>query len=91
MTVLLWIRSYAQKHQVFVPIELQKAWTLLRWINGITGPAWLLETNEWPIQPETLSREETFATISHETKVTIDLTRFSSYVRLRNVVTTVLS
>ena len=79
MTVLLWIRSYAQKHQLFVANRVAES------VDSST-------VDQWPIQPETLSRtEETFAIISDETKVTIDLTRFSSYVRLRNVVTTVLS
>ena len=116
MTVFLWIRSYAQQHQVFVAnriAEIMDSSTVNQWnhvpgdrnpagigtrgvtitqlqeSHWLTGPAWLLETKEWPIQPETLSRtEETFDTISDET---IDLTRFSSYVRLRNVVTRVLS
>ena len=115
MTDLLWIRSYAQNHQVFVANRVSEImdsstvdqWnhvpgdrnpadigtggvtiTLLRESDWLTGPAWLLETNEWPIQPETLSRtEETFATISDEIKVS----HFSSYMRLRNVVTRVLS
>ena len=118
VTVPLWIRSYAQKHQVFVSkrvAEIMESSTVDQWnhvpgdrnpaeigtrgvtitqlqeSDWLTGPASLLETKGWPIQPETLSRtEETFATISDETKVTIDLTRFSSYVRLRNVVTSVL-